>query len=133
MVTGHRYQGGYIGDGEVEKGWPKEKIQGWAESVNILSGVTQKHPKYSYVGLQKSLQQECVFVQRVTPEVRESFGPVEDALKETFVPALFKGLRKGVTERGVTRLSIKHAGLALLDPFQTSLRTGRRLVLSQDN
>ena len=49
--------------------WLKEKIQGWTESVNILSRVAQKHPQSAYAGLQKSLQQEWAFVQRVTPGV----------------------------------------------------------------
>ena len=59
-------------------------------------------------------------MQRVTPGVRDSFGPVEDALKETFVLVLFKGLREGVPERGVTCLPVKQAGLALPDPSQTA-------------
>ena len=58
-------------------------------------------------------------MQRVTPGVRDSFGPVEDALKETFVLALFQGLREEVPKRGVTRLPVKQVGLALPDPSQT--------------
>ena len=58
--------------------------------------VSLKHPQPAYSGLQKSLQQEWAFVQRVTPRVGDSFGPVEEALKETFVPALFEGLGGGV-------------------------------------
>ena len=88
--------------------------------MNILSGVAQKHPQSAYTGLQKFFQQEWDFVQRVTPGVGEYFGPVEDALKETFVTALFKGLREGVPERGVTRLPIKQARLALSGPSQTA-------------
>ena len=61
--------------------------------MNIFARVAQKHPQSTYAGLQKSLQQEWTFVQRVTPGVGNSFGPVEDALKDTFVLALFKGLR----------------------------------------
>ena len=71
-------------------------IQGWMESVNILARVTQKHPQSAYAGLQKSLHQEWAFVQRVTQGVGDAFVPVEDALKETFVPELFKRLREGV-------------------------------------
>ena len=59
-------------------------------------------------------------MQRVTPGVGDSFGPVEEALKETFVPAFFKGLQEGVPERGVTRLPVKKVGLALPDPSQTA-------------
>ena len=64
----------------------KENIQGWTESVNILAGVAPKHPQSAYSGPQNSLQHEWAFVQRVTPGVRDSFDPLEDALKETFVP-----------------------------------------------
>ena len=28
VVTGHQYLGGYIGDGEAEQGWLKEKYKG---------------------------------------------------------------------------------------------------------
>ena len=98
MVTGHRYLGGYIRDGEAEQGWLKDKIQGWAESVKILAGFAQKHPQSAYAGLQKSLQKEWDFVQRVTPGVGDAFGPVEVALKEIFVPELFHGLQEGVLE-----------------------------------
>ena len=45
---------------------------------------------------------------------------MEDALKETFVPELFKGMREGVPERGVNRLPIKQAGLARPEPYQTA-------------
>ena len=120
VVTGHRYLGGYIGDGEAERSWLKTKIKGWTESMTILAGVARKHPQSAYAGLQKPLQQEWAFVQRVTPGVRDSFGPVEEALKETFVPALFEGLRDGVPERGVTSLHVKQTGLALPDPYQTA-------------
>ena len=86
----------------------------------ILSGVAQKHPQYAYTGLKKSLQQELAFVKRVTPGVGDSFGPVETALKETFMPALFEGLREGMPERGVTRLPVKQAGFTLPYPSQTA-------------
>ena len=44
MVTGNRYLGGYIRDGEAERSWLKYKIQGLTESVKILAGVAQKYP-----------------------------------------------------------------------------------------
>ena len=88
--------------------------------VNVLAGVAHKHPQSAYAGLQKSLQQEWAFVQRVTPGVGEAFGPVEEALQEIFVLALFRGLTEGVPERENTCLSVKQAGLDLPDPVQTA-------------
>ena len=56
----------------------------------------------------------------MTPGVGNAFGPVEDALQETFVLAFFEGLQEGVLDRGVTRLLVKQTGLALPDPYQTT-------------
>ena len=94
--------------------------RGWSELVKVLAEFAHKHPQSAYAGLQKSLQQEWAFVQRVTPGVGESFGPVEKALREIFVPSFFKGLREGVPEREIIRLPVKQAGLALPDPIQTA-------------
>ena len=96
------------------------KVEGWAESVETLAGVSRKHPQSAYAGLQKSLQQEWEFVQRVTPGIGNAFGPIEKALQETFLPALFDGLGEGAPERGVTRMTVKHSGLALTDQNLTS-------------
>ena len=55
-------------------------------------------------------------MQRVTPGVGAAFVPVEEALREVFVSALFRGLSKGLPTRENTRLPAKQAGLALPDP-----------------
>ena len=65
------------------------KIKGWTESVEILAGVSQKHPQSAYAGLQKSLQQEWALMKRVTTGIGDAFGLVEKVLWETFFLALF--------------------------------------------
>ena len=63
-------------------------------------------------------------MQRVTLGIGDAFGPVEKALQETFVPALFEVLGEGAPERGVTHLPEKKAGLALPDPTQMAPENG---------
>ena len=46
-------------------------------------------------------------MQRVTPGIGYAFGPVEKALQETFLLALFVGIGERSPERGVTRLRVK--------------------------
>ena len=40
-------------------------------------------------------------MQRVTPGKGDTFGPVEKAIQETLLLALFEGLGEGAPERGV--------------------------------
>ena len=81
IVTGSRYPGGFVSNRETKDIRLEEKVQGMTELVKTLSGVARKHLQSAYAGLQKSLQQEWAFVQRVTSRVSNSFGPVETALK----------------------------------------------------
>ena len=66
-----------------------------------------KHLQSAYVVLNKELQQEWAFVQRVTPDIEDAFGPVGKALRDTFVPALFQWVGEGTLDRGVTCLPVK--------------------------
>ena len=97
-----------------------KKVEVWTELIATLAGVALKHPQSAYAGLQKSLQQEWAFVQRVTPGVGAAFSPVEEALREVFLPALFRELTEGLPTRENTRLPIKQAGLAIPDPVLTA-------------
>ena len=81
--------------------------------VSTLLGVACKQPQSAYAGLHKSLQQEWSFVQQVTPFIGDTFGPVEKALRESFLLALVQGIGEGILWGGVTRLALKQAGLDL--------------------
>ena len=70
--------------------------------METLVEVSRKHPQSTHYVLQKSLQQDWAFMQRVTQGIDDAFVPVEKALWETFVPALFEGLGGGAPDRGVT-------------------------------
>ena len=59
-------------------------------------------------------------MKQVTPGIRDAFVLVEQVLQETFLPALFQSLGERTPGRGVTRLHVKQAGLALPDPTKTA-------------
>ena len=66
--------------------------------METLAGAFRKHPQSAYTGLQKTLQQERAFLQQITPDIGDAFGPVEKALWETFLLALFEGIGEGSPE-----------------------------------
>ena len=120
IVTGSRYLWGFFGDGAAEDSWLADKVQIWADSVKTLAGLARKYPQLAYVVLQRSLQQEWAFVQWVAPGIGDAFGLAEEALRKTFLTVLFRGLVEGAPGRGVTRLPVKQAGMALPDPTLTA-------------
>ena len=82
-----------------------------------MAGVARKHLQSAYAGLQKSLQQEWAFVQKVTPGIEDDFGPVEENIATAFLPALFMGVGDRSPGRAITRLPVKQAGLAIPYPM----------------
>ena len=60
-------------------------------------------------------------MQRVTPNIRDTFGPVDKALRDSFMPALFQGVGEGIPHQGVNCLPVKQAGLNLPDQTLTDL------------
>ena len=54
------------------------------------------------------------------PGIREAFSPVEEVLREIFLPSLFQGLGEGTTGRGVTYLPVQQAKMSLPDPTNTA-------------
>jgi hypothetical protein len=80
VVTGCRHLGGFVGDKAEQHEWVEEKAQTWADGV-----VVGRCPQAAYAGLQKSLQQEWQFLQRVTNGLSDEFEVVEEALAKTAV------------------------------------------------
>ena len=69
-----------------------------ASKTNVIIGPMQLkniaklakwNPQTSYTGLQRSLQQEWTFIQRVVKMDKDLFKDIEIKLKEKYIPTLF--------------------------------------------
>ncbi len=121
VTTGHRYLGGFIGEPTARDEWLKGKLKYWAHAVDALASVAPAYPQAAYTGLQKSLQQEWQFVQRVVSAIGPQFSTVADEISSKFLPALFGASLKDSDPRlQLARLPVKQAGLALPSPVDTA-------------
>jgi len=66
--------------------------------------------------MQKLLQQEWQFLQRVTDRFGEEFDNIRRALDDKFLPALFGTESVSNAKRQLACLPVKHSGLALPNP-----------------
>jgi hypothetical protein len=79
ITTSSRYLSGFIAEEEALRSWMKEKTTLWTTAIPEIALASKNFPQSTYVGLQKSLQQEWQFVQRVVKDSGE--GP-SSALKK---------------------------------------------------
>ena len=101
--------------------WIEEKCENWVHGVDALASAARRYPQTAYAGLQKSLQQEWQFLQRVVKGIGELFEEVWKAISERFLPALFDDrLDQDDPRCKLACLPVKFAGLALPDPTKSA-------------
>ena len=121
VVPGSRYLGGFIGERSALVDWIQAKVAKWTHDIQSLAAAARAHPQAAYAGLQRSLQQEWQFVQRVVRDAGQFFDPVVQALHGTFLPALFGAdLPEQDPIHTLAGLPVKHVGLALPHPRATA-------------
>jgi hypothetical protein len=105
------------------------KTKDWAEAVSELAMVAERYPQAAYAGLQKSLQQEWQFLQRVTHGLGDEFSAIEQTLTSEFLPALFGVDGVEDTHKLLACLPVKAAGLAIPNPTATAESNWTALTL----
>jgi hypothetical protein len=106
--------------GASEAEWIDAQIDHWVTGVHALAKVARRYPQTAYVGLTHSLQCEWQYLQRVTPHIDQAFAPIEEALSQTFLPALLDSTLDEVAPlRSLLALPVRLGGLGILDPTTT--------------
>eukprot|EP00978_Attheya_sp_CCMP212_P027080 scaffold90288_cov52-Attheya_sp.AAC.1 len=90
-----------------------------------LAKVCKRYPQLEYARLQKSLQQEWQFLQRVTDGISTEFQAVKSSLKDDFLPALLEQSKVGQPLRELLALPVKHDGIAIPNPTTSAGRNFR--------
>ena len=116
-LEGTRYIGGFIGSNASQDEWLQPQIDSWVDGVKKLAGVAKRYPQTAYAGLVKSLQTEWTYLQQVVPDVATAFQPIENAIRDEFLPALMGG---DPPDRELSQLPVRYAGLGILDPCKNA-------------
>ena len=116
ICNGHRYLGGFVGDEGPKQEWLHHKTIEWEESLSMLDTASQDYPQATYCVLQKSLQMQWQFVQRVVDCPPQTFSNIEHYLANHLLPHLFGSTPPS---RSVTSLPLKLSGLSIYDPIET--------------
>ena len=118
--NGHRFLGGFVGEAPPFDTWLAQKLTTWENALTTLARVAPRFPQSAYCCVEKSLQHEWQFIQRVNSCSAAAFQPLENIIATTFLPALFGLPSDTLPPRALTSLPIKHAGLALSNPTTTT-------------
>ena len=115
---GERHLGAVIGTMEFRGEYITNKVNSWIKDVEELAKVANDEPQLAYSSYTKALSMRWCFVQRTIPNIKEYFVPLEQAIRQKFIPAI---LGRNITnhERNLFALPVRLGGMGIQDPTMT--------------
>ena len=112
---GMRHLGAAIGSQTLKASYLQKKIDEWIKNVERLAKIAVTEPQVAFSAFIQRMQSRWVFVLRTVKDISDLMQPLEDVIRQKFLPAL---LGREVTdqERELFSLPAKHGGLGIANP-----------------
>ncbi len=123
FTDGARYLGGFVGSPQRKQEWVQPQVEQWGQNIKVLASIAKTHPQDAFIGLSKSLQSEWKYLQRTTAIDPQWLLPLEEALRDNFIPALLGEADATAVPNAISllsKLSTTAGGLGVPDPMRTS-------------
>ena len=124
---GERHLGAVVGTEEFKVKYVSEKVSKWKSDVAELSNIALDDPQAALSAFTKAMCHRWTFVQRTVDNTSELFIPLEETIREKFIPAIV-GRKVSDIERKMISLPVRHGGLGIINPV---LSADRELSVSK--
>ena len=118
-TEGERQMGAVIGSNEFKLQYIGNKVAKWVQDVLTLAEIAKDEPQLAYSSFTKSISHRWTYIQRTVPDIAQLFEPLENAIRESLIPALI-GRKVNDIERLIFELPVKLGGLGLYNPIKTA-------------
>ena len=116
---GMRHLGAAIGSRQFKESYLQEKIDEWVEGVERLAKIAAIEPQVAFSAFIQRMQSRWTFVTRTVANISELMQPLEDAIRQKFLPSLL-GREVNDLERELFTLPARHGGLGIVNPCTQS-------------
>ena len=120
--TGRKYLGSFIGTDDGKQNFVANQIEGWKHDIEDLARIAAKEPQLAYAAFVYGTSKRWNYVCRTTPDIGVLLKPLENVIKETFLPAIIGKSFIDDTFRDMISLPSKLGGMSIPDVTQVSDR-----------
>ena len=131
---GERHLGAVIGGKDARESYVKKKVEKWVKDLEELSEIALDEPQAALSGFTKALCHRWTFVMRTIQDTKELFIPLENCIREKFIPSII-GRCVSDLHRRMFALPVRFGGLGIVNPvdmvereYQTSVKITEELV-----
>ena len=118
-TSGERHLGAVIGTDAFKQLYVKEKIGCWIADVKQLSQIAVDEPQAALSAYNIGLSQRWKFVQRTIEGTSNLFVPLEEVIRNEFIPAIC-GCEPSDMERRMFALPYRYGGLGIVNPVMAA-------------
>ena len=111
--------GAAIGSAAFRDGYVSKKVAKWVQDINELTDIAKDEPQAALSSYTKAISHRWTYVQRTIPNISRLFAPLEEAIRENFIPALI-GRKISDLERRILALPVRLGGIGIPNPTITA-------------
>ena len=112
---GERHLGAVLGTDNFRDKYVQDKVSKWVKDVEELTLIGEDDPQLAYSSFTKALSHRWTFFQRTIKNVSHLFKPLENVIRQKFIPAII-GRQVNDIERQIFTLPVRLGGLGISNP-----------------
>ena len=118
---GERHLGAAIGSDDFKNHYVSSKVNNWIKDLEQLAEIAMEEPQAALSAYCKCISHRWTYLQRTIPKIKTLFMPLEDCIRNTFIPSLI-GRQVSDIERKIISLPVRFGGLGIGNPTETADR-----------
>eukprot|EP00117_Sycon_ciliatum_P034485 scpid45796/ scgid4762/ len=129
-ADGHRHLGAVLGTEQYCNQYVAQKAEQWCKEVKRLATYALSQPQAAYTAFSQGLKHKWSFLVRTVPGAADLLQPLEDVIRNDFIPALTGRHPPNSVIRAVLDLPCRLGGLGIVDPSQLNDEHQRSLSIT---
>ena len=113
-----KHLGAAVGSEDFKTEFVNEKVQMWVEEVIHLTEIARKDPHSAYCAFMDGLSNRYTYIFRTIPGIKHLLQPLENAIKDHFIPAITRNHLCNEYEWRLLSLPPKMGGLGIIIPME---------------
>ena len=126
---GRKHLGAAIGKETFVEKYVQQKVSMWTHEVEYLASIAITQPHAAYAAFIRGLSNKWWYLARTLPGITDLYLPLEQAIRQTFLPSLTGQSPFSDAARDLMALPTRLGGLGIVDP---SKQTAVLLKMSEE-
>ena len=117
-LEGKRHLGAALGTRSFVISYVQKMVSEWVREMDQLSSFAVSQPHAAYAAFTHGFTSKWTFLVRTTPDIGNLLEPLEEAIRQKFLPALTGQNAPNDTERDLLALPARLGGLGITNPTE---------------